>query len=67
MTNWKNVLYIKESIENLVKLEEIAIFELDHILRTSKETLLQARKKRTRPFTDKKIIVWMGIAGIGKF
>ena len=52
----KNVLYIKESIENLVKLEEIAIFELDHIIRTSKETLLQARKKRARPFTDKKII-----------
>ncbi|SVC07401.1 uncharacterized protein METZ01_LOCUS260255, partial [marine metagenome] len=58
----KNVLYIKESIESLVKLEEIAIFELDHILRTSKETLLQARRKRTRPFTDKKIITgWNGL------
>jgi len=58
----KNVLYIKESIESLVKLEEIAIFELDHILRTSKETLLQARRKRARPFTDKKIITgWNGL------
>ena len=61
-TSQKNVLYIKESIENIVKLEGIAIFELDHILRTSKEILLQARKKRTRPFTDKKIITgWNGL------
>ena len=58
----KNVLYIKESIESLAKVEEVAIFELDHILRTSKEILFQARRKRSRPFTDKKIITgWNGL------
>jgi len=61
-TPQKNVLYIKESIESLAKVEEIAIFELDHILRTSKEILFQARRKRSRPFTDKKIITgWNGL------
>jgi uncharacterized protein len=58
----KNILYIGESIERLAKLEGIAIFELDHILRKSKEILLKARRKRTRPFTDKKIITgWNGL------
>ena len=61
-TERKNVLFIKEPIENLEKLEDIAIFELDHILRKSKETLLQARGQRIRPFTDKKIITgWNGL------
>ena len=61
-TSQKNVLHIKESIESLAKVEEIAIFELDHILRTSKEILFQARRKRSRPFTDKKIITgWNGL------
>ena len=61
-TSRKNVLYIKESIESLAKVEEVAIFELDHILRTSKEILFQARRKRSRPFTDKKIITgWNGL------
>ena len=61
-TSQKNVLYIKESIESLAKVEEVAIFELDHILRTSKEILFQARRKRSRPFTDKKIITgWNGL------
>jgi len=61
-TSRKNVLYIKESMESLAKVEEVAIFELDHILRTSKEILFQARRKRSRPFTDKKIITgWNGL------
>jgi len=58
----KYILYIGEPIESLAKLEGIAIFELDHILRKSKEILLKARGKRTRPFTDKKIITgWNGL------
>jgi uncharacterized protein len=58
----KNTLYIKVPIEKLVKEEKIAIFELDHIIRKSKEILLEARRKRTRPFTDKKIITgWNGL------
>ena len=61
-TSRKNVLCIKESMESLAKVEEVAIFELDHILRTSKEILFQARRKRSRPFTDKKIITgWNGL------
>ncbi len=58
----KNILYIAEPIERLAKLEGIAIFELDHILRKSNEILLKARRKRTRPFTDEKIITgWNGL------
>ena len=58
----KNVLYIKESMESVAKLEKIAIFEIDHIIRTSREVLLEAREKRVRPLTDKKIITgWNGL------
>lgn len=58
----KNVLYINEPMESVAKLEDIAVFEIDHIFRTSKEALLEARKKRVRPLTDTKIITgWNGL------
>ena len=58
----KNVLYIKESMENIAKIENIAIFEVDHIFRKSIDALLNARRKRTQPLTDKKIITgWNGL------
>lgn len=58
----KNVLYIKESMESISNSEGIAIFEIDHILRTSNAALLEARKKRVRPLTDTKIITgWNGL------
>jgi hypothetical protein len=58
----KNVLYFKESMESISESENIAIFEVDHILRNGKETLLKARQKRTKPQTDTKIITgWNGL------
>jgi uncharacterized protein YyaL (SSP411 family) len=58
----KNVLYIKESMENVAKIENIAIFEVDHIFRKSIDTLLNARRKRTQPLTDIKLITgWNGL------
>ena len=58
----KNVLYINESMESVAKLEKIAIFEIDHIFRTSRIALLEAREKRVRPLTDTKIITgWNGL------
>jgi len=58
----KNVLYVNEPMESVAKSEEIAIFEIDHIFRTSKEALLKARKNRVRPLTDTKIITgWNGL------
>ncbi|MDG2296923.1 MAG: thioredoxin domain-containing protein, partial [Gammaproteobacteria bacterium] len=58
----KNVLYVKESMENVAKIENIAIFEVDHIFRKSNDTLLNARRKRAQPLTDTKIITgWNGL------
>ena len=58
----KNVLYIKESMESIAKSDKIAIFEIDHIFRTSKEALLEARGNRVGPLTDTKIITgWNGL------
>jgi len=58
----KNVLYLNESMDSVAESEQIAIFEVDHIFRTAKETLLEAREKRGRPLTDTKIITgWNGL------
>ena len=58
----KNVLYVKESMESIAESENIAIFEVGHILKNGKETLLEARQKRTKPQTDTKIITgWNGL------
>ncbi|KMP11012.1 hypothetical protein UZ36_05885 [Candidatus Nitromaritima sp. SCGC AAA799-C22] len=58
----KNVLCIKETMESVAESENIAIFEVDHIVRKGMETLLEARGKRTRPQTDTKIITaWNGL------
>ena len=42
----KNVLYIKESMESVAKLEKIAIFEIDHIFRTSRDSLIRSQRKK---------------------
>ncbi|MDP7552443.1 MAG: thioredoxin domain-containing protein [Nitrospinaceae bacterium] len=58
----KNVLYVKESMESIAESENIAIFEVGHILKNGKGTLLEARQKRTKPQTDTKIITgWNGL------
>ena len=58
----KNVLRVKDSMERISKEEDVAIFEVQHIIKSGKKTLLEARKKRERPATDEKIITaWNGL------
>ena len=58
----RNVLYLNMKVEPLAEMENIPIFEADHILKKGKKTLFEARRKRTRPDTDKKIITsWNGL------
>ena len=58
----RNVLYLNMKVEALAEMENIPIFEADHILKKGKKTLFEARRKRTRPDTDKKIITsWNGL------
>lgn len=58
----RNVLHLNVKVEALAQAENIPIFEADHILKKGKETLFQAREKRSRPDTDEKIITaWNGL------
>ena len=58
----RNVLYLNMKVESLAEMENIPIFEADHILKKGKKTLFEARRKRTCPDTDKKIITsWNGL------
>ncbi|MZH14736.1 MAG: thioredoxin domain-containing protein [Nitrospinae bacterium] len=58
----RNVLYVNMKVESLAEAENIPIFEADHILKKGKETLFEAREKRTRPDTDEKMITsWNGL------
>ena len=58
----RNVLYLNMKVEALAEMENIPIFEADHILKKGKKTLFEARRKRTCPDTDKKIITsWNGM------
>lgn len=58
----QNVLYLNMKVEALAEMENIPIFEADHILKKGKKTLLEARRKRACPDTDKKIITsWNGL------
>ena len=58
----RNVLYLNMKVEALAEMENMPIFEVDHILKKGKKTLFEARRKRTRPDTDKKIITsWNGL------
>ena len=58
----RNVLYLNMKVETLAEMENIPIFEADHILKKGKKTLFEARRKRTCPDTDKKIITsWNGL------
>jgi uncharacterized protein YyaL (SSP411 family) len=58
----RNVLHLNMKVEALADMENIPIFEADHILKKGKKTLFEARRKRTRPDIDKKIITsWNGL------
>jgi len=58
----KNVLYRKDSMEKIAEEEGLPIFEVHHILKKGRETLLHARRKRPLPVRDEKIITaWNGM------
>ena len=58
----RNVLFRAEDPEKIAKEENIAIFEIDHILKKGRETLFEVRKKRTAPGRDEKVIAgWNGM------
>ena len=60
--NRKNVLQIKDSMETISGQENIAIFEVQHILVKGKQILLEAREKRMKPGRDEKILTgWNGL------
>jgi len=58
----RNVLYVSMKVDPLSEAENVPVFEADYILKKGRETLFQARDKRTRPATDEKIITsWNGL------
>ncbi|MCP5102704.1 MAG: thioredoxin domain-containing protein, partial [bacterium] len=58
----KNVLRINGPVEKIAEEEEVAIFEADHIIKTGKQVLFEAREKREKPGRDEKIITsWNGL------
>jgi uncharacterized protein len=58
----RNVLHVSEKVEKVAQIENIPIFEADHILKKGKETLFLAREKRSKPDRDEKIITsWNGL------
>jgi uncharacterized protein YyaL (SSP411 family) len=60
--NRKNVLHRSDSMEKIAEEEGMPIFEVHHILKKGRETLLEARQKRPRPMRDDKIITaWNGM------
>ncbi len=58
----RNVLHIAESMEKISEEEGMPIFEVNHILKTGRQTLLERRGKRTPPGRDEKILAgWNGM------
>ncbi|MDP9229326.1 MAG: AGE family epimerase/isomerase, partial [Bacteroidota bacterium] len=65
--NWegKNILRVKESIEQLAGKKNISVDELKKVLIISKEKMLFQRSKRKRPLLDDKIILgWNALMNI---
>lgn len=62
--NWerKNVLHVRESMEKVSEQEDIPIFEVNHIIKTGRSLLFEARQKRQNPVRDDKILAsWNGM------
>jgi len=58
----KNVLHIQDSMEKIAEEEGLPIFEVNHIIQKSVESLREARSKRAAPDRDEKIITaWNGM------
>ena len=57
--NWeeKNILHVKESLENFSSQKNISIDELKKLLEKGKKKLFEQRSKRIRPLLDDKIIL----------
>jgi uncharacterized protein YyaL (SSP411 family) len=61
--NGKNILHIAEPLEELAPYKGLTLLELLDRLHNIRETLFEARKKRTPPTTDDKILTdWNGLA-----
>ncbi len=58
----QNVLRVAGPLENIAGREGMPIFEVGHIIKNGKQTLLDARNKRPRPHRDEKILAgWNGL------
>ncbi|CCQ91765.1 conserved hypothetical protein, contains Thioredoxin domain [Nitrospina gracilis 3/211] len=58
----RNVLHIAETMEKVSESEGVPIFEVDHIIRNGRQTLLESRGKRQNPGRDDKILTgWNGM------
>lgn len=58
----RNVLRVAMDPEQVAKSENMAIFEVDHILKSGRKTLFEARGKRPPPARDAKILAgWNGL------
>jgi uncharacterized protein YyaL (SSP411 family) len=58
----RNVLRVMLDMEKTAEAEGVAIFEVGHIIKNAKKTLLEARNKRPQPHRDEKILAgWNGL------
>jgi uncharacterized protein YyaL (SSP411 family) len=58
----RNVLRVADSLENVAEKEGMPIFEVGHIIKSGKQALLEARRKRPQPHRDEKILAgWNGL------
>jgi len=58
----RNVLHVSLGMEPVAEQEGMPIFEVGHIIKNGKKTLLDARQKRPAPHRDEKIIAgWNGL------
>ena len=58
----RNVLRVMLDMEKTAEQENVPIFEVGHIIKNGKKTLLEARNKRPQPHRDEKILAgWNGL------
>ena len=58
----RNVLRVMQDMEKTAESEGVPIFEVGHIIKNGRKTLLEAREKRPQPHRDEKILAgWNGL------